>query len=121
MTNIIRQVPALTVDDVGMQLNAAFAATRWSILDGESVILCVDGPALLGQAGACDSAVATGMLGLARAVAFEGASKGWQINVVALNPGAEPDANLVELASTTPGLSGQVLNVSRGAIGRVIP
>jgi hypothetical protein len=106
---------------VAAQLHDAFVTTQTAIAAEEPVVFCVDAPALLGQGSGEDSAVACGMLGLARALAFEGGSKGWQVNVVAVDPGVEPDEQLLALASTVPGLTGQVLNVSRGAVGKVVP
>ena len=121
MTLIVRQQPAATPDDVGIRLHDAFVSVRAAVLTGEPVVLCVDGPALLGQASPEDSAVACGLLGLARALAFEGGTKGWRINVLALDPGADPDPALVAVAQSAPGLTGQVLNVSSGSVGKVVP
>ncbi len=66
------------------------------VLAGDPVVICVDAPALLGQASPEDSTVASGLLGLARALAFEGGAKGWRINVVAVDAGEDPDPQLVE-------------------------
>jgi hypothetical protein len=65
--------------------------------------------------------VASGLLGLARALAFEGGAKGWRVTVVAVDQGQDPDPELVTMASSVPGLTGQVLNVSAGAVGKVVP
>lgn len=121
MTRIVRQVAAASPADVATRLHDAFVEVKEAVLDGESVVLCVDGPALLGQASPEDSAVACGYLGLARALAFEGGTKGWRVNVIGLDPGEEPDPALVRMAAEAPGLTGQVLNVSTGAVGKVVP
>lgn len=121
MTEVIRQVKTTSIADVGVQLREAFVLTKAALLSDKPVVLCVDGPSLLGQADPSDAAVATGMLGLARALAFEGGSKGWKINVIALNPGDEPGLELIALASSAPGLNGQLLNVSSSSVGKVIP
>lgn len=121
MTLLLRQQPAETPAEVGQRLRDAFVAVRDAVLDGVPVVICVDGPALLGQASPEDAAVASGLLGLARALAFEGGAKGWRVNVVAVDPGKDPDPQLVAAAASTPGLTGQVLNVSSGAVGRVVP
>jgi NAD(P)-dependent dehydrogenase (short-subunit alcohol dehydrogenase family) len=121
VTRLVRQQPAGSPADVVVRLHDAFVTTQAALAEGEPVVLCVDGPALLGQASPEDSAVACGLLGLSRALAFEGGSKGWRVNVVAVDPGAEPDPALVALAASTPGLIGQVLNVSSGAVGKLAP
>lgn len=120
MTRLVRQTPAHSLAEVGERLRDAFVLVQECMADETPVVLCVDGPALLGQASLEDAAVATGLVGLARAVAFEGGTKGWAVSVLAVDPGAEPDPELVQLAST-PALSGQVLNVSGGALGKVVP
>lgn len=121
MTRVIRQVPAATPTEVAAYLRDAFVATQEAVAAGEPVVLCVDAPALLGQSSPEDSAVACGMLGLARAVAFEGGSKGWRVNVVAVDPEADPDEALLSLAATVPGLTGQLLNTSSGSVGKIAP
>jgi NAD(P)-dependent dehydrogenase (short-subunit alcohol dehydrogenase family) len=121
VTRVVRQMPATTPADVGARLHDAFVTTQAAVADGEPVVLCVDGPALWGQGSPEDSAVACGMLGLARALAFEGGSKGWRVNVVAVDPGTEPDDALIALAATVPGLAGQLLNVSSAGVGKVVP
>jgi hypothetical protein len=64
--------------------------------------------------------VATGLLGLDRAVGFEGVRKGWCVGIIALDPDATPDPELVRLAAT-PALSGRLLDVSAGTLGKVVP
>lgn len=121
MTRVFRQATAATPAEVATQLHDAFVAAQAAVAEEEAIVLCVDAPALLGQASPEDSAVACGLLGLARALAFEGGSKGWRVNVVAVDPGTEADEQLLALAATVPGLTGQVLNVSSGAVGKVVP
>jgi NAD(P)-dependent dehydrogenase (short-subunit alcohol dehydrogenase family) len=121
VTRLLRQVPAGSLDEVGERLREAFLLVQECMAAATPVVLCVDAPALLGQASMEDAAVAGGLIGLARAVAFEGAGKGWSVTVVALEPGQEPDPELLRLAESVQSLSGQVLNVSAGAVGRVIP
>jgi hypothetical protein len=117
---VLRPAPAHSLTEVGDRLREAFVLVQKCMAEGTPVVLCVDGPALLGQASLEDAAVAGGLVGLARAIGFEGATKGWTVTVLALSPGADPDPHLVRLAAV-PELSGQVLNVSRGALGKVIP
>jgi hypothetical protein len=120
VTRLLRQVPAHSVTEVGDRLREAFLLVQESVADSTPVVLCVDAPALLGQASLEDCSVATGLLGLARGVAFEGARKGWCVSVLAVDTGATPDPELVALAAT-PGLSGRLLDVSAGTLGKVVP
>jgi hypothetical protein len=120
VTRLLRQTPAHSLAEVGERLRDAFVLVRQAMAEDTPVVLCVDGPALLGQGSMEDAAVATGLVGLARAVGFEGATKGWTIAVLAVDPGADPDPELVRLAAT-PALGGQVLNVSAGALGKLVP
>jgi hypothetical protein len=120
VTRLLRQVPAATPTEVGDRLREAFVLVQEAMAEGTPVVLCVDAPALLGQASLEDCAVATGLLGLARAVGFEGARKGWCVSVLAVDSGANPDPELVSLAATAA-LSGRLLDVSAGALGKLIP
>jgi hypothetical protein len=120
VTRLLRQLPAHTPADVGDRLREAFVLVQEAMAEETPVVLCVDAPALLGQASLEDCAVATGLLGLARSVSFEGGRKGWSVSVLAVDSGAVPDPELVRLAET-PALSGQVLDVSGVTRGKVIP
>lgn len=120
MTRLLRQAPAHSLEDVADRLREAFELAQQCMAEQTPVVLCVDGPALLGQASLEDSAVANGFVGLARAVAFEGATKGWSIAVVAVAPGADPDPDIVRLASV-PSVAGQVIDASGGGLGKLVP
>jgi NAD(P)-dependent dehydrogenase (short-subunit alcohol dehydrogenase family) len=120
VTRVIRQSRADTPTEVVTSLHEAFVAAQAAMAEGEPLVFVVDSPALLGQAPPEDSAVACGLLGLARAIAFEGRSQGWQANVVAVDPGVDADTSIIALASSA-GLSGQVLNLSTAAVGKVVP
>ncbi len=121
MSVVIRQQHCQQLEDVARQLAVAFSLAREAIDTGESVVLVVDGPDLLGQGTLTDAAVATGMLGLMRALTFEGGSKGWHVNLVAVDPGGDLDPALLVAASSIPSLTGQVLNASGGHLGKIVP
>ena len=121
MTTIIRQVAAVSLDDVAAQLHDAFTAARDAVDAGEPIVIVAHGADLLGQGSVEDGAVAGGLLGLVRALMFEGGRKGWHINLVAVDRGDEPDPELLAAAANIPTLNGQVLNGSSGHIGKVIP
>jgi NAD(P)-dependent dehydrogenase (short-subunit alcohol dehydrogenase family) len=121
VTLVVRQQSAASPEEVAVRLREVFQQIRSAVLDGAPAVLCVDAPALLGQASPEDAAVACGMLGLARALAFEGGAKGWVVNVVAVDPGTDPDPRLLDLAGTATGLNGQVLNASASGLGKLVP
>jgi hypothetical protein len=56
-----------------------------------------------------------------RAATFEGSSKGWHVNVLAVNPEEEPAAEMIEIASQHGSLKGQILNLSSGQFGKIVP
>ena len=121
MRVVIEQRHATSLSDVAEQLRAAFLLTRGAIDASSTVVMVVQAPDLLGQGSVEDAAVATGLMGLMRAVTFEGASKGWQVNMIAVDPGASAPADLLAMAGQPGPLKGQILNVGSGHMGKVIP
>ena len=121
MSVVIEQRPATGLTDVADQLREAFLRAREAIEASESVVIVAQATDLLGQGSLEDAAVATGLLGLMRAITFEGASKGWQINMVAVDAGAQASAELLAMAGQPGPLKGQVLNAGTGHMGKVIP
>lgn len=110
----LRQRPA-TVEDLESQLVEHFVAAREALTGGRSVVFEVDGLDLLGHGSAANAAVATAIVGLARALALEGARSNWSINVVAAD-----EVPAVDLAFLTDlGLTGQLVHLDRGHLGRV--
>jgi NAD(P)-dependent dehydrogenase (short-subunit alcohol dehydrogenase family) len=71
-------------------LTAAFVAAREALEAGRPVVVVLAAGDLLGQGDPLDAAVATGLLGMVRTLAIEGAKPGWRINVVA-GPGVAED------------------------------
>jgi hypothetical protein len=120
MTAMIRQTGAGSLDDVAAQLHDAFVAARGAVDAGEAIVVVAAGADLLGQGSIEDAAVACGLLGMVRALMFEGGRKGWHVNLIAVDRGAEPDAAMLDAATTIPALNGQVLNASSAHIGKVI-
>ena len=121
MSVVIEQRPSTGLPDVADQLRDAFLRVRDAVDAGETVVIVVCASDMLGQGTVEDAAVATGLLGLMRAGTFEGASKGWQINVVAVDTGAQAPADLLAMAGQPASLKGQVLNAGSGHMGKVIP
>lgn len=121
MSVLIRQTAAASLEEVAAQLRDAFTACRAAVEAEEPIVLIAFAPDLLGQGSIEDASVACGFLGLTRALAFEGGSKGWHINLIAVDRDSEPDADLLTAATAIASLNGQVLNASAGLAGKVIP
>ncbi len=109
------------LDAVTPALTAAFLETRAALEAGRPVAVVLDARDLLGQRSPPDAAIATGLLGMARTLAIEGAKPGWRVNVVAGGEGEE--AAVAEALATLAGssLSGQVLQVGGANLGKVVP
>jgi len=93
---VLRQGPL--GDDPGAvtrALTEAFVAVREALEARRPVVIGVTAGDLLGQGGPLDAAVATGLLGMVRALEIEGAKAGWRINVVA-GPGLAEDGEKQE-------------------------
>lgn len=121
MSALIWQRPCDSLAAIGEQLHEAFVVVRSAIEAGEPAVIVVNAPDLLGQGSLEDAALATGLVGLMRATTFEGGSKGWHVNVVAIDPGTDPPAAVLQAAREIASLKGQVLNLSAGQVGKVIP
>jgi hypothetical protein len=109
------------LDAVTLALTMAFTAAREALGAGRSVAVVVDARDLLGQRSPLDAAVATGLLGMVRALGIEGVKPGWRINVVA---GGEGDEAVVEETVTMlagSSLTGQLLQVGGANLGKVVP
>lgn len=119
---VVRQ--QLVGDDVGavtVQLSEAFATIRSAVLDGSPVVVVLDDRDLLGQRTVADAAVASGLLGLVRAVALEGARAGWRINAVSHRDDPAAAEEAVQALGHALALSGQLLRCGTGHIGKAAP
>lgn len=109
------------LDAVTPALTGAFVAAREALGAGRAVAVVVDARDLLGQGAPLDAAVATGLLGMVRTLAIEGAKPGWRVNVVAGGEGDEAAvADTVELLASSS-LTGQLLRVGGADLGKVVP
>jgi NAD(P)-dependent dehydrogenase (short-subunit alcohol dehydrogenase family) len=109
------------LDAVEPQLTAGFLQLRAAVLEGEPAVVVVDDADLLGQGDPADAAVATGLLGLVRALAMEGARDGWRVNAVSCR-GEDPDLDdTVSGVLAMRALSGQLIRLGTAHIGKVIP
>jgi hypothetical protein len=110
-------------DAVLAELTRAFEVTRAAAQAGDPVVYVVDNDDLLGRRGPGRAMVATGLLSAARTAALEGAKSGWTVNVIALGEGADP-ALVDEWAGhflRSPGITGELLHVGPGHLGKALP
>jgi NAD(P)-dependent dehydrogenase (short-subunit alcohol dehydrogenase family) len=100
------------------ELTNAFSQIRAAVLEERPVVLVLDDRDLLGQGALADAALATGLLGLSRAFALEGARAGWRVN--ALSHRDEEVGDLAEQLAAS-GLSGQLIRAGSEHLGKVWP
>lgn len=114
MTSVVIPIPAsCSLDAVEAVLWDAFRRAVAALSEDHAVVLLVDDDVLAGDADPAASAVASGALGLARALAFEGVRSGWQINVLAVpaeGPKEDTDAWVARLAEPR-GASGTLVRL----------
>ncbi len=110
------------LDAIATELTAAFEAIRDAVVAERPVVILVDDADLLGQGDVADAALATGLLGLARSFALEGAKRGWKVNTVS-HRGAEQEQAAADAAAwlAASGLSGQLVRAGTDHLGRVWP
>ncbi len=110
--------------DIAAEMERAFQFARQAAMDEASVVFVVDADDLLGRGGAGNAMLATGILSAVRTMALEGWRKGWTANVVAWD-GETGDRDGVESIATavsTPGtVTGEVIRVGPGHIGKALP
>ncbi|HVV89259.1 MAG TPA: hypothetical protein VHB53_02080 [Solirubrobacterales bacterium] len=110
------------LDAVTPALTGAFADARAALEAERPVVVVLEARDLLGQGSPLDAAVATGLLGMVRTLAIEGAKAGRRINVVA---GGEDDGDAVDemvfMLARSPSVTGQLLQVGGANLGKVVP
>jgi NAD(P)-dependent dehydrogenase (short-subunit alcohol dehydrogenase family) len=120
--------PGVLGDDPGAvtrELTGAFVAAREALEAGRPVAVVVAAGDLLGQGSPLDAAVATGLLGMVRTLAIEGAKPGRRINVVAgpgvAADGGEDDPTVAETIAllADSALTGQLLQVGGANLGKL--
>jgi hypothetical protein len=120
MTAVIRAGEPTDLAQVRAALVDAFERVQSAIGDEQPVVVVVPAADLLGHRGPERGAYVGGLVGMVRAVAFEGARPGWSINALALPDGVEvPDGDVSSYVGA--GVTGQVVTVGAGLIGKVAP
>jgi hypothetical protein len=120
MTVVIRSSDATDLAQVRQGLVDAFERVQRAIGDEQPVVLVVPAADLLGHRGPERGAYIGGLVGMVRAVAFEGARPGWSINALAVPEGMEVGDDLVP-SYIGSGVTGQVVTVGPGLVGKVTP
>ena len=104
------------------ELTRAFKAARSVAQGEESIVYVVRQDDLLGRRGTGNAMVACGLLSAARTAALEGARKGWTVNVVAFDEGA--DRSVVDqwaLRLLDDGaVNGELVRLGSGHIGKTL-
>lgn len=110
-------------DGVAHELSEVFRLTQQAVRSAAPVVYVVAGEDLLGQRGAPAAMVATGMLSAARTAAVETSRAGVPINVVAAYEDAalEDVAAWIERLLVPTGVTGEVVRVGVGHIGKALP
>ncbi|MGD2042900.1 MAG: hypothetical protein PVJ28_04560 [Acidimicrobiia bacterium] len=111
-------------EEVRAELERAFQMSRDAARNEESFVYVVHHDDLLGRRGAGNAMVATGLLSAARSAAIEGSRKGWTANVVAYEDGSDPDVVdrwARRLATNSEGVTGELIRIGSGHLGKVLP
>ncbi|TDP37807.1 hypothetical protein [Nocardia ignorata] len=105
------------------ELAEAFALTREAVLADAPVVYVVRAEAILGRGAPLDAAVATGLLGGARALTFERRKNNCYVSVLAVGTGIEPTtvAESIELLVATRGANGQIFPLGTDHLGAALP
>lgn len=105
------------------ELAEAFLLTQAAAAGGAPVVYLVDAAAVLGRGAPLDAAVATGLLGGARALAFEGRREERYATVVAAGASVAPAAiaQAIELLLHTRAANGTVHALGAEHLGAMLP
>lgn len=120
MTVLVHGAEPASLEEVRQSLLAAFDKAQEAVEQGSPIIFEVVAEDLLGHRGPERAAYVGALVGIARAMGFEGARQGWKANVVA-RP-ADQELTDQELEGACPvGASGQVIVLGTGLVGKVAP
>jgi hypothetical protein len=109
-------------DGVEAELQRAFELTREAFAHAEPIVYLVRQEDLLGQAGAPGAMLATALLSAARALATEDRDATTQVNVLAYADPADPGllAGWARTLLEQPGVTGELIQVGRAHLGRIV-
>ena len=113
----------IVLDELEDELARAFDAVRSAVGNDDGVVLSVDDEHLGGAGGnVAEAALAHGLLGLARAAAFEGRKDGWKISVMASSATvgqSDRDDWAERLSADGSSANGALLRLGGGHLGRL--
>lgn len=118
---VLRQAEAPDAAALAAALQDAFVAMRAAVGAGRPIVAVIRDDDLLGQRTPEAAALAAGLLGMVRALAMEGASRGWQVNAVSHREGDGRLEETVRWLGSESGLTGQLLRVTADHLGKVWP
>ena len=118
---VLRQADVASAKDVGAALDEAFLVMRDAVGAGRPLVVVLRDDDLLGQREPEAAALATALLGMVRALAFEGARRGWRVNAVSHRGDDALAEETVRWLAAAPGLSGQLVRATTEHLGRVSP
>lgn len=110
--------------EVRAELERAFNLSREAARAGQNLVYVVHHDDLLGRRGAGNAMVAAGLLSAARTAAIEGSRKGWTANVLAHDDDSDPeliDGWAERLAEDSFGVTGEVIRLGAGHLGKALP
>jgi len=113
--------PHVDLDRLEDELARAFGTIRACLAEGDSVVITLADRHLQGHGSVAEVALAHGLVGLARALALEGAKPGWQIATLATTPSVSADERLrwIELLSDSPPAVGTLVRLGGEHLGKV--
>jgi NAD(P)-dependent dehydrogenase (short-subunit alcohol dehydrogenase family) len=120
-TVVVRGDEPADIDELRTALDRAFLQVRAAIAQESPVVIVVPAEDLMGHRSPEGAAYVNALVGMTRAVAFEGARAGWRINVVAVPSAHGLDDSEAVRAVATEGLSGQVVTLGIALLGKLIP
>lgn len=106
---------------LGESLTDGFTTIRDALESGESVVVLLDEDQLSRPGDPWKASLASGLIGLVRALAFEGRKQGWQINALALPGDTDPQERTawVERLSSPTGANGVLVRLGQDHLGKV--
>lgn len=110
--------------EVRNELERAFTVSREAAREDRSFVYVIHHDDLLGRRGPGNAMVAAGLLSAARTAAIEGSRKGWTANVVAYDEGADRakvEAWAKRMAANADGVTGELIRVGPGHLGKALP
>jgi hypothetical protein len=110
-------------DEVEDEMVRSFRLTKAAVSAGAPIVYVVCFADLMGQRGALPAMLANGLLSATRSIGMEGQREGRAANAVAYDPGAQPAhvAFWVKSLLESHGVTGEVVSVGPGHLGKVTP